>query len=373
MSVWNRISSLGAAIWLATAVPALAAGGNPNDAARFLAGLQPPPTSLLTEFTRTQSWERHAKYFDAAWQKLDEQRLSKIRQWSGKYIKDPRSPLFYMFSGPDFLYANAFFPSASIYVLSGLEPVGRIPEINEQTVHALPNLRASIESSLSFSFFITKDMKSDLRETELSGTLPILYAYIARSGKTIRDVSLVSLGKDGVVTPVSASAAPAGVPGAKIVFTDAGRDDQQTLYYFRVDVSDPSFKSSGFQLFSDRIGSGNSLLKSASYLTHQSGFKGVRDFLLQHSKAIVQDDSGIPLQAFNRDDWQFQPFGKYLGPIAKFDGKYYQAGLRDIFAHGAPQPLGFGIGYRWRGYDSNLLLAVRKTPRVEAVVQPPAR
>ena len=368
MSVWNRISSFIAILWLTSSAPVLAAGaGNPNDTARFLAGLQPPPTSVVTEFTRTQGWERHAKYFDAAWQKLEEQRLSKMRRWSERNIKEPTSPLFYMFSGPDFLYANTFFPAASTYILSGLEPVGRIPEIDEQTVRALPNLRASIESSLSFSFFITHDMKSDLRETELTGTLPILFAYIARSGKTIHEVTLVSLGKDGVATPVSDTARNAS--GAKIVFTDAGRDVQQTLYYFRVDVSDPSFKASGFQAFADKFGMGNSLLKSASYLTHQGGFRGVRDFLLSHSKAIMQDDSGIPLQAFNKDDWQFVPFGKYLGPIAKFEGKY-QGGLKDLFAKGNPQPLDFGIGYRWRGYDSNLLLAVRKPTRIQADAQP---
>ena len=41
-------------------------------------------------------------------------------------ITDPRPVLFYFFSGPDFLYANAFFPAANTYVLAGLEPVGHI-------------------------------------------------------------------------------------------------------------------------------------------------------------------------------------------------------------------------------------------------------
>ena len=35
--------------------------------------------------------------------------------------------MFYMFSGPDFLYANAFFPNASTYILCGIEPVGPVP------------------------------------------------------------------------------------------------------------------------------------------------------------------------------------------------------------------------------------------------------
>jgi len=39
--------------------------------------------------------------------------------------------MLYMFSGPDFLYANVFFPEATTYVLSGLEPVGGMPDVSQ--------------------------------------------------------------------------------------------------------------------------------------------------------------------------------------------------------------------------------------------------
>ena len=45
-------------------------------------------------------------------------------------------------------------------------------------------LRASLSSVLSYSFFITKKMRTQLRRAHLSGTLPILYVFLARSGKT---------------------------------------------------------------------------------------------------------------------------------------------------------------------------------------------
>jgi hypothetical protein len=35
--------------------------------------------------------------------------------------------MFYMFSGPDFLYAQTFFPNADTYILCGIEPIGAIP------------------------------------------------------------------------------------------------------------------------------------------------------------------------------------------------------------------------------------------------------
>ena len=67
--------------------------------------------------------------------------------------------MFYMFSGPDFLYADAFYPRAVTYVLSALEPVGSVPDLTRLprggVGAALYNVERSMGSILSFSFFIT--------------------------------------------------------------------------------------------------------------------------------------------------------------------------------------------------------------------------
>ena len=55
-----------------------------------------------------------------------------IRNWEVNYLPDATQPLpvvFYMFSGPDFLYANQFFPNASTYILAGTEPIGPLPDV----------------------------------------------------------------------------------------------------------------------------------------------------------------------------------------------------------------------------------------------------
>ena len=105
--------------------------------------------------------------------------------------------MFYMFSGPDFLYANAFYGKATTYVLSALEPVGSVPDLSRLPrggiASALYNVERSLGSILSFSFFITKDMKTDLQTGQISGTLPILYVFLARSGMTVKSVSPISL------------------------------------------------------------------------------------------------------------------------------------------------------------------------------------
>lgn len=359
MSLINRVAALvaGAVIVAGAQGAAFAQGASADDVARFLAGMQPSAGSPLAALTRNPGWQRHSKWFESNWDALEKRQLSKVRAWSERNLKDRQNTLYYMFSGPDFLYADAFFPSASTYLMSGLEPVGAVPNASERTIGLLSRIQQSIGTSLSFSFFITQHMRSQLTGGDLAGTLPILYVYIARSGKTIRDVSLVNLDKDGNVRPAMGEARGM-VPGVKIVLA-TGQGPAQTLYYFRTDLSNGGVNSSGFLKFAATLGNGNGLLKSASYLMHSGNFTQVRDFVLQHSQSVVQDDSGIPLVSFRPDTWTLHPFGAYLGPIAIFPGRS-QPRLGELFKKAKAPPLDFGIGYRHRGHDSNLLLAVRK-------------
>ena len=135
-------------------------------------------------------------------------------------------------------------------------------------------------SILNFSFFITKQMKVDLHAGQISGTLPILYVFLARSGKTIRSVSPIALDDKGAAYFGNENPGPNAVRGARIMF--AGSDGvEKTLYYFSTDLSNSGVKASGFLKFCATLGPGNSLLKSASYLLHSGNFTTVRDFILQ--------------------------------------------------------------------------------------------
>ena len=240
-----------------------------DDTARFLAGMPPSAASPLTPLMQDPSWQQHAKFFDAAFGQLEQRQLSKIRTWADANLSAPRPTMFYMFSGPDFLYADAFYSKATTYVLSALEPVGSVPDLTRLPRggigSALYNVERSMGSILSFSFFITKLMKADLRAGQLSGTLPILYVFLARSGKTIRDVSPVAL--DALAWCILAGENPGknATRGVRIVF--AGSDGvERTLYYFSTDLSNSGVKSSASLKFCETLAPGNSLIKSASYL-----------------------------------------------------------------------------------------------------------
>ena len=353
-----RVLTLAFAFALALAQPSRAADTvTVDDTARFLAGMPPSAGSPLTPLTRDPTWQRHARFFDQAFAQLEQRQLAKIRAWSDTNLAAPRPTMFYMFSGPDFLYADAFYGKATTYVLSALEPPGSVPDLTRLSHGgvgaALYNVERSLSSILSFSFFITKQMKVDLHAGQISGTLPILYVFLARSGKTIHGVTPVALDENGAV--ITENLGKSTVRGTRIMF--AGNDGvERTLYYFSTDLSNAGVKASGFLKFCATLAPGNSLLKSASYLLHSGNFTTVRDFILANSATLIQDDSGIPLAYYNKKRWRFFPFGRYAGPIAEFPGRY-QESYAELF-HRA-QPMDFGIGYRWRSHESNLLLAVK--------------
>jgi hypothetical protein len=343
---------------LAAAWPARAAEVTADDTARFLAGMMPSADSPLMPLTKEPAWQRHARFFDNAFGQLEQRQLSRIRAWSESHLAAPKPTMFYMFSGPDFLYANAFYPKASTYVLSALEPVGQVPDLSKLPRGALGaalyNVEHSLGSILSFSFFITKQMKTDLRAGQISGTLPILYVFLVRSGKTIREVTPIALDDQGKAYYGNENPGPNAVRGARIIFT--GEGGEKTLYYFSTDLSNSGARSSGFLKFCSTLGPGNSLIKSASYLLHSGNFTTVRDYILANSATIIQDDSGIPLTYYSARQWRFFPFGRYLGPIGEFPGRFQQS-YADLFRRA--EPINFGIGYRWRTNESNLLLAVK--------------
>jgi hypothetical protein len=339
-----------------------------DDTARFLAGMQPTAGSPLSELTKDSDWQRHAKLFDSAWSKLDERQLSKVRAWSTANIKDPQPVLYYMFSGPDFLYADTLFPNASTYVFSGLEPIGRVPELTEMKAGALDQdlreLQNSLNSVLNFSFFITKKMRVELATGRLTGTLPVLYVFLARAGKSITSVDYIDLASDG---SISTGIDPAKAKAAKIRFKAIdGRE--QTLYYFSTDVSDKGLENSGFLQFCASLGTGSSFVKSASYLMHIDAFSKVRSFLIEKSANILQDDSGIPVKFFDARSWDLKTHGNYLQPLGLFPGTY-QTKLRDLFKQKPNSPLDFGIGYRWRPKESNLMFATKTSASV--TTEPP--
>src|SRR5690349_16111802 len=134
-----------------------------DDTARFLAGLPPSEGSPLTALTKDPAWQHHARFFDNAFAQLEQRQLAKVHAWADTNLAAPKPTMFYFFSGPDFLYANAFYSKATTYVMAALEPSGSVPDLTRMSRgsidSALGNIEHSLATVMNFSFFITKHMR----------------------------------------------------------------------------------------------------------------------------------------------------------------------------------------------------------------------
>jgi hypothetical protein len=381
LHIWRRAAVLFLSLTFAAAA-AFAGDTALNDNARFLAGMTVAADSPLQPMAKTGEFARHAGFFDRAWANLDKAQLSSARSWASDNLKNTQPTLLYMFSGPDFLYANVFFPNATTYVMAGLEEPGEIPDLTKLPRNAvaveLDALRGSLNSVLAYSFFITQEMRHRLHGgRRLTGTLPVLFTFLARSGKTVKSVEFLSLDKDGTPQPASTAleaqtkAGGIGSYGVKIGF--AGEDNQEkTLYYFKTDLSNGGAERSGFLSFCEKLGPSDAFIKSASYLLHGDGFSRVRAFLLQQTASIAQDDSGVPLRYFSTSDWTLEPYGSYVAPIPLF-ARDYQPNLHRLFVERRPKPLRFSFGYQWKPGSSSVLVARKKEANKQEAGAPPKR
>lgn len=267
--------------------------------------------------------------------------------------------ILYAFSGPDFIFANAIFPRGAVYVLTGLEAVGDIPNFMalRETIRSYAALcvRSSFEHFLKYGFFRTANMQDPGSDCEFKGTIPLLLVMLARSGAKIKSIEHVEIDING---KVELRAFGNDVKGVRIKFSSKQGVDA-LVYYFRTDLSDAAISGSGFLSFCASLGRFSSLIKAASYLLHDSSYAKIRQCILENSAIIVQDDSGIPRKYFNALEWDLVPFGRYVEPSRPFQ-RFSQPDMRKLFMESRPQPILFGLGYHWRAEEAGVLVAYRK-------------
>lgn len=329
-----------------------------NDTARMLAGMDADGYDQLSGIRNSAAWQTHRQRLDVMWSTHESLHRGPIQSWAGGEIGDAQraSTLFYPFSGPDFLFASAFFPSAETYILCGLEGADPMPQLGglsaPEVENGLARLRTTLSTSMQFSYFITTDMRKDLQATRFRGVLPVLMVFLARTGHTIDSVDTVRLDGSGNVTMAGSS----GNTGL-MIRARSGWGAQKRIFYFRQDLSNGGISGS-FLRFVQSFGRVPAFTKSASYLMHDGGFSKIRDFMLRNASVIVQDPSGIPYADFGRYGWSLSLYGNYQGTLEVFKG-CQQPDLMQAYRNGRHpvKPLDFGIGYLFQPSTTCLMVA----------------
>ena len=333
-----------------------------NDAARYMAGLPGGINSMIGPARDSPRWKLHQANVNELWRQFSNYRQPRIDAFSQRELGSLRNSdtVFYPFSGPDILFATAFFPNAQNYILCGLEGADPLPNIGqlttEQRESGLDGLYTAITTALNCSFFITKDMRVDLQRTEFKGTLPIMLVFLARLGIEVDSIIPIDLDPTGQVREARGRG-----KGYHILCKGTfGRG--KNIYYFQQNLANDSLPpKSPFLKFVANFGTTPTYLKSASYLMHSEEFSNIRSAILNSSAAVLQDDSGIPFRFFKSPPWEVKLYGNYTGVLDLFQSNF-QPDLLDAYQKQtlSVENINFGVGYKFNAGQSNLLLAIRR-------------
>lgn len=320
---------------------------------RFISGKQ---SANFDAIQRKNYYKNYQRNLRQSWNIVTNKNLVNIKKWSKKYplVKNDGLTLFYPFSGPDFLYANAFFPNAQNYILIGLEKLGTLPDFDKMTDAELTAYLNKLHSSLRYAnraaYFMTKHMIEDFSSPHFNGVIHLISLYLAKTNHTIINIQNVRINHFGQLEEKgSYSSAGDFVKGINFtVLSPEGKT--KNVYYFSADLSDSNLSSRiGLTNFLSKMGKKNVFVKSASYLLHNKAFTIIRDIVLTQSSTIIQDDTGIPFSTLLANGFDVQLFGNYTRTIGIFKN-YFQKNLAQALNNKRVSYLPFKLGYNsWQG------------------------
>lgn len=330
-----------------------------NDTARMIAGLPPAGHDYYPAVRASAGWQDHKAKLDGMWNDFAWRHETPIRAWASSQISDLQSShaVFYPFSGPDYLFANTFFPYSDTVVLCGLEscePLPPLAQLDPAEVDAsLAGLKTSINTAMQFSFFITKDMRRDLANTRFKGVLPLILTFMARSHDTVESVDLVRLDGNGHPVIVNNQGGASGL----LIRGYSATGGTKRIFYFRQDLSDGALHSGSPVLkFVSSLGHPPAFVKSASYLMHSDGFATIRNYLINNCRGIVQDPSGVPYRNLVAAGADIRLYGHYQGTLDMFKA-HNQPDLIAAYDQGRGTPISFGVGYLYSPTNTSLMVA----------------
>jgi hypothetical protein len=304
--------------------------------------------------------EGYASFICTKWKKLSENSLGFIRSWSRKYILpliDEYQTVFYPFGGPDVSCPFKFFPDAHTYILVGLEPIGNFRDISKNIRN--PEIHGAMKRAFSWflqrGFFITSEMNKTLSSKFLNGTLYLILPQLARLGFYISNIEDLSIASDG--REVSRSTGT--IDCVKITCQKSTDEAPRFIYYVRANLAEQNPKLDNLINFMKNR-TFVTFLKSASYVLYCPTLAKFKKFLLTNSQAVLQDDTGIPFNSFDKN-WQKYAFGIYKGPLIDPFKNYKQPSMIDFYKNSDTVKIPFKMGYGFYLAQPSLLLAVRKT------------
>jgi hypothetical protein len=325
----------------------------------------------VNEGTVTPEIQAHHKTIMDMKVSYEERNLLKMSKWRDqKLISVPRpsETLFYPFSGPDVVNMLTFFPNQQTYVMMGLEYVGTAETVEAWmqplTKSRMETIRKAVESVFIRSFFRTLDMSSDFSRNGTRGVLPGMLLMLKLLDRDIKAVQWVALNADGSMRYLTSEETKTACAnfGIEITITHPTQGYDQTIYYFKTDLADSGINSnSGLRAFiQHKLGTTMTFVKSASCLMHMKDFVWMRGAVLDISRAVLQDDTGVPFKYYKKSNWAHHLYGQYIGPYGDSFAAFKQPDLIKAYEDIPLQLLDFNMGYGYAKIPAHLMLFIRK-------------
>lgn len=344
-----------------------------NHTARLMAGLPPKADSPYASVAKSKAFTNHQAAMDRFWSAVEKNSLKPMSEWRKTQLAgiDGTRPAVYPLSGADFVNLYALYPAASEYVMFALEEPGQPPKTLTTELKALGRILGSLRSVIgtiaSKNYFYSANMRTYLKHTPMKGTAPPLMAFIARLNLDLRSVEPIFITAEGKLSECPQEACPQGsYQGIRYRFRAAGDKQDRDLVYLSIRLEKDTLEpTTATGRYLNSLPVFNSMLKSAIYLLHSDTYAGSRDWMLQKSAVVVQDDSGIPYRFFANERYNVRLFGRYMvyrlsiGGIGK---PPRQKDLEQLYQQPGVTPLSFRFGYGGLAgtQNSTMMIAEKK-------------
>lgn len=329
--------------------------------ARYIAGVHDANNDSLES---SEFWKLHAAKTDLRWRLLMQNVGTPIGTWVSEKNYLPKTApktLLYPFAGGDFFYANLFYPNRDTVIMIGLEPVGSVFDVNAIDRTKLEDYLTTLDRCMFYphklGFFRTLSMDDDFAHELMNGTLHTFMFYLARNGFDLHYIEYFNLDAQGKAVAVEPGAEAKGL---KIGYSNKADKQVRQLVYISQDISNTANqKSPGTINYLKQRGKVVSFFKAASYLMYKDYFSDITNVVLDQSKIILQDDSGMPLSAMKTGGFDAEVLGEYTKTIGLFSN-YFQKDMRAEYEAKKPAKLPFTIGYNAEFGECNLQLGTKK-------------
>lgn len=324
------------------------------------------------EAEQSQALKAYANKLEELRDSYYERNLSKMVEWRNKNLVNLSSnkdePLFYPFSGPDVVNMLTLFPNRKTYVMMGMEHVGTIDTVTQWqeplTTDKMLQIQKAVESVFIRSFFRTLDMSTDFSRLGTKGVLPGMLLMLKLLNQQVECVQWVSLTDDGKLKYLTEAESKGSYTnfGIEVTIKHPTLNYSQKIYYFKTNLENSGLNNNpALNLFINKsLGTTTTLVKSASFLMHMAEFTTMQQSILDVSRMVLQDDSGIPFKRYSQKKWSYKLFGQYVGPYGDSFKAFNQPKLRKAYEAVPLELLDFYFGYGYAKIPAHLMIFIRK-------------